>query len=339
MPFPLSEAVYANQPHVVRILLDAGVYIDKVNELGSTALGTAVKQGNLKIAQRLVAAGANVNARGTSLADESPLQTAAFGGNEALVSLLVSHGADAHAQGGDLGTVLQMAIYSRSLSIVKAVLSAFPSPDANLGKGNFGTMPLQLAVLLKDFGILSQLLSHRPDLTYPENRVDSNMATSFGITPLHQAVYLGWESGIDALVRHGANPQLFDLYGQTCLDWASQDKDLFRRLGGQKTYRRTSHAIEKRLLMEAVKKLVTTLSRNSDRQDGRRINYHYLGHCLLRLADVEEARTSFEQQIKKVFSKDEPQHNILCHGCEGDEDIIGSRFVCHTCADVDLCSS
>ncbi|CAF9943563.1 MAG: hypothetical protein ALECFALPRED_000695 [Alectoria fallacina] len=68
------------------------------------------------------------------------------------------------------------------------------------------------------------------------------------------------------------------------------------------------------------------------------IDYHYLGHCLLRLNDVAEARTSFEQQIKNVFSKHEPRHNILCHRCE-DEDIIGSRFVCHTCADLDLCSS
>ena len=336
--FPLTEAVYANQPHVVRILLDAGVHINKVNELGHTALGTAVKQGNLNIVQRLVASGANVNASGTSLADESPLQMAAFGGNEALVTLLLSHGADARAQGGDLGTVLQMAIYSRSLSIVKMVLNALPSPDTNLGKGSFGTTPLQLAVLLKDFEILSLLLSHRSDLTYQGGRADTNMTTSFGITPLHQALFLGWGTGIDALVRHGANPQLFDLYGHTCLDWALQDTDLLRRLGGEKTFRPTNHVIQKRLLTESVGNLVTTLSQNFDRRDGRRINYHYLGHCLLRLNDVAEARTSFEQQIKNVFSKHEPRHNILCHRCE-DDDIIGSRFVCHTCADMDLCSN
>ena len=334
--FPLTEAVYANQPHVVRILLNAGVYINKVNELGYTALGTAVKKGNINIVQRLVAAGANVNTSGKSLGDESPLQMAAFEGNEALVTLLLSHGADVRAQGGNLGTVLQMAIYSRKQSIVSMVLKALPSQDVNLAKGNFGTTPLQLAVLLKNFEILSLLLSHRSNLSQPV--ADTNMTTSFGITPLHQALYLGWESGIDALVRRGANPQIFDLYGQTCLDWAFQDKDLFRRLGGRKTYRPTSHVIQQGLLKEAVRSLLITLSQNSDRQDGRRINYHYLGHCLLRLTDVEEARTSFEQQIKNVFSKHEPKHNILCHRCE-DEDIVGSRFVCHTCADIDICSS
>ena len=189
---------------------------------------------------------------------------------------------------------------------------------------------------MKDFGILSELLFYRGNLTYDDGKVDTNQTTSFGVTPLHQALYLGWTSGIDALIRHGANPQLFDLYGQTCLDWALQDHNLPRRLGGQKSYRPTSLLVQKRLLKEAVRNLATTLLQNSDSQRGHRIDYHYLGHCLLRLQDVEEARTSFEQQIKNFFSKHEPRHNILCHLCD---DIIGSRFVCKTCADIDLCST
>ena len=304
--FPLIEAVYANQPLIVRILLNGGVYINEVNESGYTALGAAVKQGNVNIVQRLVAAGANVNVGSMSLADESPLQMAAYAGNEALVTLLISHGADVRAHWGNLGAVLHMAICSQNLNIVKMVLNQCPSPDVNVGNGNYGTTPLQLAVLLKDFGVLSQLLAHRPGLTYQDGKADPNMATSFGITPLHQAVYLGWESGIDALLEHGANPRLLDLYGQTCLDWAVQDKELFRRLGVQKNYHPTGKVTQKWELKRAIKELVTTLSRNPDRRDGHRINYHYLGHCLLRLADFEEARTSFEQQIKNEFSKYEP---------------------------------
>lgn len=232
---------------------------------------------------------------------------AAFGGNEALVTLLLSHGADARAQGGDLGTVLQMAIYSRSLSIVKMFLNSFPSPDANLGKGDFGTTPLQLAVLLKDIEILSLLLSHRPDLTYQGGRADTNMTTSFGITPLHQALYLGWGTGIDALVRHGANPQLFDLYGHTCLDWALQDTDLFRRLAGKETYRPTSHVIQKRLLTESVRNLVTTLSQNSDRQDGRRNRLPLLRTLLVeikrRRGSKDEFRTADQERLLQARTK------------------------------------
>ena len=333
---PLTEAVHGKHPHIVRILLDAGADINKANRLGHTALDEAVEQGNLSLYQRLVATGSKDTTTGKSPANESLLQMAASGGNEALVTILVNHGADVRGPGGDLGTVLQIAIHSRNLETVKMVLNASPPPDVNLGKGIFGTTPLQLAVLVKDFEILSELLSYRGNLTYDDGKVDTSQTTLFGVTPLHQALYLGWASGIDALIRHGANPQLFDLYGQTCLDWAFQDHDLLRRLGGQKSYRPTSLLVQKRLLKETVRNLATTLLQNSDRQRGRRIDYHYLGHCLLKLQDVEEARTSFEQQIKNVFSKHEPRHNILCHLCD---DIVGSRFVCKTCADIDLCST
>ena len=209
---PLTEAVHAKYPHIVRILLDAGADINKANKLGHTALDEAVEQGNLSLYQRLVATGSKDTTTGKSPANESLLQMAASGGNEALVTILVNHGADVRAPGGDLGTVLQMAIHSRNPKIVKTVLNAVPPPDVNVGKGIFGTTPLQLAVMVQDFGILSELLSYRTDLTYDEEKLDTNKATSFGATPLHQALYLGWVSGINALIRHGANPQLFDLY-------------------------------------------------------------------------------------------------------------------------------
>ena len=333
---PLTEAVHAKYPHIVRILLDAGADINKANTLGHTALDEAVDQGNVSLYQRIVATGPKDTSTGKSPANQSLLQMATSGGNEALVNILVNHGADVRDTGGDIGTVLQMAIHSRNLETVKMVLNASPPPDVNLGKGIFGTTPLQLAVLVREFGILSELLSYRGNLKYDYGKVDPNKTTSFGVTPLHQAIYLGWASGIDALIRYGANPQLFDLYGQTCLDWALQDHGLLRRLGGQKSYRPTSLFFQKRLLKETVRKLATTLLQNSDRQGGHKIDYHYLGHCLLRLQDVEEARTSFEQQIKNVFSKHEPRHNILCHLCD---DIVGSRFVCRICADIDLCNT
>jgi len=325
---PLVEAVFANQIHIVRILQDAGADINAMNELGYTALGAAVKQGNMNIVQRLVKAGADVSVSRMSLADETPLQMAAFRGDEALVSLLLYHGADVHAQGGELGTVLQTAIYSQNVDVVKMILRH--SPGVNISAGSYGTTPLQLSVLLRDFGILTELLAHQ---------ANPNMPSSFGITPLHYAVYIGWETGIDELLRHGANPRLFDLYGQSCLDSAHPEKDMLRRLGGHKhTFVPTRFEAQKRRLRQAVRDLVTALLPKPDRRDGRRLDYHHLGHCLLRLTDIDEARTSFEQQIKNVFSKHEPRHNNLCHRCRGEE-IVGSRFVCYSCADIDLCSA
>ena len=123
---PLTEAVHAKYPHIVRILLDAGADINKANTLGHTALDEAIDQGNLSLYQRLVATGSKDTSTGKSPANESLLQMAASGGNEALVSILVNHGADVRDTGGDIGTVLQMAIHSRNLETVKMVLNASP---------------------------------------------------------------------------------------------------------------------------------------------------------------------------------------------------------------------
>ena len=325
---PLVEAIFANQPHIVRILQDAGADINATNRLGYTALGAAVKQGNINVVQRLLNAGTDVSIHRMSLGDGTPLQMAAFRGDETLVSLLLYHRADVQAQGGELGTVLQAAIYSQNIDVVKIVLRQ--SPDINISAGRYGTTPLQLAVLLKDSEILTELLIHQ---------ADPNMPSSFGTTPLHHAVYLGWKTGIDKLLSYGANPELVDLYGRSCFDSVHPDKDMLSKLGGYRSsYTPTSFEAQERRLRQAVRELVTALLPDPNHRDGRRLDYHYLGHCLLRLNDFEEARTSFEQQIKNVFSKHEPRHNILCHHCDGEE-IVGSRFVCYACADIDLCSA
>lgn len=337
--FALVEAIHAKQPHIVRILLEVGAHVNVVSEIGDTALGAAVKQGNLNIAQRLIAAGADVNACVSSVEKVTPLQIAALQGDQDLVNVLIHEGADVRAQGGDVGTVLQNAIYSQNLKVTELILDRLDPSDVNIGKGIFGSTPLQLAVLLKDEEILSRLLRHRSNPKEHKSAVDPNTFTSFGITPLHQALYLGWYSGAEALLKAGANPRLSDLYHQTCLEYTFHDVSFFRKLGGRKKDRNINIVAQKSMTLKtSVRNIVSALLQNPDRKEGHRIDYHYLGHCLLRLADAEEAMTSFEQQIKNPFSKHEPAHNIQCHACSDDQ-IVGARFVCHACPDIDLCAA
>lgn len=340
--FPLIEATYANHPQIVRILLDAGAPIDAIDGLGHTALCVAIKQKNSNLIERLVLRGADVDMHGTGFENECPLQMAIRAGDAPSVKLLINNGARVDVSGEEIGTVLQLAVFYRNSDIVRMILSKSHSSDIILDKGIFGASPLHLAVQLKDIVILSLLLNHRSlcHRSKWENSTTSDLDTAnkFRITPLHQAVYLSWKSGIKALIDKGADPKQLDLYGQTCLDWALPDKDLFHEFNGPRRYHATDQATQRHSLHQSVRDLVSELSLDPRRRGGRRIDYHYLGHCLLRLSDLEEASTAFEQLIMNVPAQDElPVHNIVCHQCGGD-DVKGSRFVCYTCADIDLCA-
>lgn len=335
--FPLIEAVYANQPQIVRILLAAGTKIDAVNELGHTALCVAIKREYTSLAEHLVLMGADEKFHGFGFENESPLQLAVRAGQEALAHLLINNGAKTDTSFKEIGTLLQGAIFYQSWKIVERLLRKADTADITLDKGDFGATPLILAVKLKDITLLEVLLHHRSSRDKTQ-KVNPNAANAFNITALHQAVYLGWELGAKLLIENGADPRQLDLYGQTCLDWAHADKSFFRKLGGPRIYRGTGQITESGSLKRSIGNMVLKLrTMNPDRRGGRKIDYHYLGHCLLRLKEYEEATTSFEQQIKDTNSRHEPKHNISCHIC-GSEEIKGVRFVCYTCADIDLCA-
>ena len=336
--FPLIEAVYANQPQIVRILLDAGTDIDAVNELGHTALCVAIKRKYTSLTERLVLKGADVNLHGHGFENESPLNLAIRAGQESSFYLLINNGAKTDTPFMEIGTLLQGAIFYQTWQIVEKLLRIPDATDITLDKGDFGASPLILAVQLQNNILLEELLHHRSSKDNTQ-KADINAANAFNITALHQAVYLGWEVGAETLIKNGADPRQLDLYGQSCLDWALSDKEMFRKLGGSRIYRGTGQITQSRSLKKSVRNLVSILiEKYPDRRGGRRIDYHYLGHCFLRLQEVEEATTSFEQQVKDISSRHEPKHNISCHIC-GNEEIQGARFVCYTCADIDLCAT
>ena len=55
------------------------------------------------------------------------------------------------------------------------------------------------------------------------------------------------------------------------------------------------------------------------------------------LQQAGQARSSFEQQILKVNEDGSLVHGVYCDLCIDESHIVGPRFVCRTCPDVDLC--
>ena len=335
---PLIEAVYGNHLLIVRVLMSAGAALDRMNEFGHTALSAAVMMGNVDVAQCLLLAGAASNDGEVGPERESPLQIAAYKGDYNLVDSLIRQGADVYAKGGERGSVLQNALYSQDLEVIRMILDWLSCENIHVAQGAFGTTPLQLAVMLKNAPMLSLLLSHRSK-SDPEADIQVNRPNAFGVTPLHQALYLGWTQGVEMLSRAGGDSAVHDVYGRTALEWAQNDKHLRRQLRVGDSNQLDTIPPRKRMIKSSILHLIPPLLKDFSRKHGRRVEFHYLGHCLLQLNEVEEARTSFEQQILDPFAKHEPEHNILCASCKAQNNIRGSRFVCFTCADMDLCQT
>jgi Ankyrin repeats (3 copies) len=162
---------------------------------------------------------------------------------------------------------------------------------------------------------------------------DINMQSQMGQTALHEALYGGWFPIIRALLSAGANPLLLDGYGRTCMDWASLHQPTFTAmLPYCDHYCPTNEAITTQALHESIVTIANKL-----RQSPLNSSYHELGHCLLLSNDYEKASTAFEQQIVKAPTKPRPVHLAMCSSCAST--MSGDRFVCCTCADIDLCSS
>lgn len=101
----LVLALHEDRPHAVQVLLDSPrLDPNELDTAGESALMMAALKGNLPVAERLIALGADVNKPGWS-----PLHYAATGGHPRMIELLLRHGAqiDAHSPNGT--TPLMMA--------------------------------------------------------------------------------------------------------------------------------------------------------------------------------------------------------------------------------------
>lgn len=105
----LGLAAYFRQADAVDVLLAAGAPVDEpsANEMRVTPLHSAAASRQLEIARRLVAHGANVDARQRH--GFTPLHSAAHNGDLALVELLCAHGADRQARSDDGKRALDLA--------------------------------------------------------------------------------------------------------------------------------------------------------------------------------------------------------------------------------------
>jgi ankyrin repeat protein len=168
-------------------------------EGGLTALMFAARQGSLETAQRLLAAGADINA-GEPQYGFTPLQTAIFNGHYQLAARLAERGANVND--GSLYT----AIETRNL----ATYSNRPNPPDN----DNGVTSLDLIQTLLARGA-------NPNLAYtkriPPRQAQGDINVPGGATPLFRATRATDLAAIRALLGKGADPNVTTADGSTPL--------------------------------------------------------------------------------------------------------------------------
>lgn len=152
-----SSAKTSKGPHrkcgmdIVEYLLQAGVNLDAIDELGRTALHWTCVTDNETLMRLLLTTrfgGASPQAR-VNAADKrmkSPLQLAAIHNREHLARILLDHGADVHAKSDGDWTALHNAAQSGSRLLVQALVEADAAVNSELLNGR---TPLHVAA---DYG-------------------------------------------------------------------------------------------------------------------------------------------------------------------------------------------
>ena len=161
--------------------LDAVVAADP-----STPLILAALYGSLPEVNRLLAAGANVNAAAHD--GSTPLMHAAYGGHLAVVSRLLQAGAGANASSVDHMTALLMAAMNGHVRVLEALLAAGAEARSNT---------LRFAAAHGHVSVLGALLAAG---------LDANAASARdGTTPLMAASKAGHLAAVQALIAAGAH--------------------------------------------------------------------------------------------------------------------------------------
>ena len=194
---PLPLAVECGEIEMVQILLDAGAVIDAsaidlgrydedaeeyaeepdIDNLGKTALLTAVLKDKDELVNMLINVGANVNARPQPFGGWTVLQAATKKGNIELVRILLSVGAEVNAEPhADRGrTALQAAATEGHIELVRLLLNAGADVNAPAAESR-GVTALQGAAIQGQLGIALMLLKAGANPNAPAAKFDGRTA-------------------------------------------------------------------------------------------------------------------------------------------------------------------
>lgn len=174
-------------------LIHDGINVNAQVETSHSPLHACIKLNNLKLVEKLIQFGANVNLE-NNFTDDTVLHAAVMKGNEEMVLLLIHAGANINAIGILGRTPLHRAFSFGAKSIAKLLLHFGAKSDI---KAHDGITALHLAALTPQSEIMKAMLENKVE-------VDVNVKDNLGNTPLHMAI-MHFPDTVQLLLNAGAD--------------------------------------------------------------------------------------------------------------------------------------
>ncbi|KAL7909977.1 ankyrin repeat protein [Trichoderma velutinum] len=306
---------YAKTVEMINILIKNGADVNMADADGDTALHYQVRASsfNLLAIQRLITAGANINAK--NIAGITPLIESIGRNRLLLVDYLLSEGADPHNAEQLSESALYYACYNGNANMVRLLFLA--GAGETLVFSARGGTPLHAACLSDsdDQGLL-EVIQYLVEVT----KVNVNQVC--GRNALHWAAQGG---NVDIVRRILDQPGVAinetDLDGWTALCWAAR--------GSSPDWNSQANVV-KLLLEKGADKSVRVQSDGDEIWTPLEIAiYHETGDDVIQLL-TEEGRLNSSQKRGLTLI------DTLCRGCGAN--MYGIRRFCLSCEDFELCS-
>ena len=187
----LHEAVYSGDTATIRSRISQS-NVNSRDEAGNTLLHWATANGNLKLTEILVEAGADIDAVNND--GDAPIHLAArFGHTEVAIYLIDSANVNKNIQNNQGFTPLHVASLYGQPDFINMLFEKGVDKDI-VSKKRFG--PLHTAVHSSDIQTIQVLL---------DNEIEVDQRDNFGNTPLHHAILLGNVEISTLLLSQNAN--------------------------------------------------------------------------------------------------------------------------------------
>lgn len=207
---PLWEAASRGHISIIERLISAGADVNAWTGIGGTALRVASSTGQAEAVETLIRAGANVDMH--SLFVATPLTSAVEKDNHVIAELLLQEGADINACGGTYSNALQAASYCGANSLITLLIQN--GAEIDLQGGKYGTALQAWAAS-----------NYHPSMPHLESigdkllaaRADVNIKGGEFGSALQAASYVANGRALERLIEAGADVNAVLYGGETAL--------------------------------------------------------------------------------------------------------------------------